>query len=267
MHNKLAPIFRKKQQEVAELYRMLEHDAQHPLHAYLQLAISHSPAVSFTTALQSEKLAIIAEIKRKSPSKGMLASIPDPITLAQRYITGGASALSILTDQDFFAGHIHDLAQVAAAIAKRPIPILRKDFIIDKIQIAEAALAGASAILCIIALVKNDARELINFAKQLNLAVLVEVHDREEIDIALACGAEIIGVNNRNLNTFAVDTHHALQVLPHIPAHIIKIAESGITSSDLAKQYHDAGFDAVLIGEALVKTDQPEQFIRACRDE
>src|SRR5262249_6596929 len=163
----------------------------------------------------------------------------------------------ILTDQHFFAGKIDDLIQVAEAVREHSIPIIRKDFIIDPLQIVEAALAGASAVLCIVAVLGQKTKDLLEFARSINLDVLVEVHDDEELKIALDCGANIIGINNRNLKTLDVDTERALQIVSTIPDTIIEVAESGISDPALARQYYLAGFDAVLIGEALVKSANP----------
>lgn len=220
---------------------------------------------SFKKSLCNDSLSIIAEIKRKSPSKGNLALITDPVALAKQYVEGGASAISVLTDETFFSGSIDDLIQVASALSELNPPVLRKDFIIDKRQIDEAYNAGADAILAIVAVLGNRTKEIIEYANVRNLDVLVEVHDEYELDMALVSGAEIIGINNRNLKTFQIDTQVSLQLVGAIPKNIIKVAESGILSPELAKQYRQAGFDAVLIGEALVTAADPQQFIKACR--
>lgn len=264
MHNRLTTILLEKQREIADLRQRLARNKDHPIAQILRGELMPKRPKSFEAALSSPSLSVIAEIKRKSPSKGELAAIQDPINLAERYISGGASALSILTDKKFFAGDITDLSQVAKAVGDRTIPIIRKDFIVDKIQIAEAAVAGASAVLCIIAVLGKKTKTLLEFARSINLDVLVEIHDQNELAIALDCGADIIGVNNRNLKTFIVDTQHALHMVSAIPDNIIKVAESGITHPALAREYHQAGYNAVLIGESLVKSDVPEQFIREC---
>jgi indole-3-glycerol phosphate synthase len=208
---------------------------------------------------------VIAEIKRKSPSKGPLAEIKDPLALAERYIAGGANALSILTDQTFFGGSLEDLTNTAKALANTLIPLLRKDFIIDPIQIAESIAAGADAILCIIAVTGSNTATILNAAEKMGIDVLVEVHNQAELDIALECGATFIGVNNRNLTTFEIDTNTAFQLLSHIPKECVRVAESGIVDPKLAQDYFMRGFDAVLIGETLVKSDRPETFIRECK--
>lgn len=265
MKNRLEPILLQKKREVSDLYQRLEHDVNHPIAKVLRGEVKVERVSNFKNVLKSSSLAVIAEIKRKSPSKGMIAPISDPISLAQRYILGGANALSILTDKEFFGGHIDDLVQVSGIARKQSIPILRKDFIIDNVQIAEALVSGASAVLCIIAAVGLKAKSLIEFARSVGLDVLVEIHDHEELKIALDCGADIIGINNRNLNTFEVDTESSSRMITAIPDTIIKVAESGITDPALARQYNQAGFDAVLIGEALVKLADPGKFIRECR--
>lgn len=267
MTNKLEIILRQKKREVADLYHSLAEDHNHPIAGILQGNLKCNAVPSFISTLASQPLSVIAEIKRQSPSKGLISPITDPIQLTQNYIAGGASALSILTDQTFFGGSMNDLLQVKNALENQSIPILRKDFIIDKIQIAEAALAGASAVLCVIAAVGYHAKALIEFSHSLGLDVLVEIHNNEELNIALDCGSNIIGVNNRNLTTFEIDTNTAFSLVKNIPNSIIKVAESGIHHPRLAREYHQAGFHAVLIGEALVKADHPEKFIEACHHE
>lgn len=265
MSNRLEPIIIQKQREVADLYRCLQNDSHHSIAKILYGNFQNKRVSTFKSVLRSSSLAVIAEIKRKSPSKGLISSISDPVSLAKRYISGGASALSILTDNSFFGGKLDDLTQVADAINTDTVPIIRKDFIIDKIQIAEAFNAGASAVLCIISILGVKAKTLIEFARSLGLDVLVEIHNHEELQIALDCGADMIGINNRNLKTFEVDTSCALRLVTAIPNTMIKIAESGMTHPTMAREYYHAGFDAVLIGEALVASSNPEQFIRACR--
>ncbi len=263
MPNRLDPIILQKQHEVKALYQRIEENPLHPLAQLHRNEITHFPKSSLKNALKQEKVSVIAEIKRKSPSKGDLAPIADPITLAKRYLNGGASALSILTDTHFFGGNLGDLKTVAAH-CNHSIPILRKDFIIDPIQIAESALAGADAILAIVAVLDNRTKFILNAAKALGTEVLVEVHNKQELEIALDSGAEMIGVNNRNLKAFEVNTNLAFELIQHIPKNIVKVAASGISNPELAIQYCQAGFDAVLIGESLVRSENPESFIRAC---
>lgn len=265
MHNKLERIIEEKKREVAALYHLIESNAAHPIVSCLQLLAKPMSHHYFKQALNATtSLAVIAEIKRRSPSKGNLATIAQPVELAKKYISGGAKAISILTDETFFGGHLNDLHQVTDTFKPNVAPVLRKDFIIDKIQIAEAYVANASAILLIVAVVKNKLKELLDYAHAIGLDVLVEVHDMAELQLAIDCHAEIIGINNRNLKTFVVDTACAERLIKHIPKHIITVAESGILTHAQARRYHEAGFNAVLIGEALVTSKDPEQFIRAC---
>jgi len=265
MTNRLEPILLQKKREVAILRQHLDNNTGHPVARLLRGELQPEQSPSFKRALKSSSLAVIAEIKRKSPSKGVIAPIADPVQLAQNYISGGANALSILTDQTFFGGHIDDLTHVANRVRDQLIPIIRKDFMIDTVQIAEAAVSGASAVLLIVSALGKKTKDLLEFARSIKIDALVEIHDSDELEIALDCGADIIGINNRDLNTFIVDTERAMQLVSAIPDSVIKVAESGITVPALARQYYQAGFDAVLIGEALVKSDNPEHFIQACR--
>lgn len=265
MTNRLRPILLQKKREVAILYQRIKNNPYHPIAQLLRGELQLKRTVNFKDVLKSSSLAVIAEIKRKSPSKGVIGLIEDPVQLAQRYILGGANALSILTDKEFFGGHMDDLSQVADNIHDQLIPIIRKDFIIDTLQIAEAAVAGANAVLLIVSVLGKKTKALLEFARSINIDVLVEIHDHDELNIALDCGAEILGINNRDLNTFSIDTQRAFQMVSAIPNSVIKVAESGITDPALARQYYQAGFDAVLIGEALVKSDDPECFIQECR--
>jgi indole-3-glycerol phosphate synthase len=264
MTNKLDSIILNKQHEVAALRELISQKPHHTINRILHGDAKRHTEKSFAYALRQPALSVIAEIKRKSPSKGLLAVIENPVQLAQSYVDSGAKALSILTDNHFFGGNLQDLSLISKKFHHHPISILRKDFIIDEIQIAESVFAGADAILAIVAVLGKKTRAILECAKRLGIDVLVEVHNDTELKIAIDCGATIIGVNNRNLNTFKVDIHTTLQLLPHIPQHIIKVAESGITHPDLAKQYYAAGVDAVLIGESLVTAKNPVQFIEEC---
>jgi indole-3-glycerol phosphate synthase len=264
MNNNLAPIIAQKKREVAALYQSITH-SNHPLAQILSGKQGQTRKKSFKKALRGINLSIIAEIKRKSPSKGLLATIENPILLAEKYLAGGANALSILTDELFFGGNLNDLTQAAQTPSLSDLPILRKDFIIDEIQIAQAIQAGADAILCIVAVLGNKTKKMIDFAKSHHIDALVEVHDAQELEIAINSNADIIGVNNRNLDTFMVDPARCLQLVEHIPSSIIRVAESGILSPQSARNYYQAGFDAVLIGEALVTASNPEKFIQACQ--
>ena len=266
MSNKLDIIINQKQKEVETLKAKLLLDPQHAINQLLLGKKQSLRRDQFTRAVSSPVLSIIAEIKRKSPSKGHLAAITDPVELANIYIEGGADALSILTDTEFFAGHLDDLIEVQKNLIK-PTPILRKDFTIDEIQIAEAIHAGASAILLIVAALGEKTKLLLQRAHELGIEALVEVHNQVELDMAVDFGAQIIGINNRDLTTFKIDTDQAFSLAERLPKEVIKIAESGILNPELARQYYKAGFNGVLIGEALVTAADPKAFIRACKHE
>lgn len=265
MKNKLEIITQQKSKEVAALSARMQETPTHPIVKILQGEAVNTREPRFNNVLRGNHLSVIAEIKRKSPSKGLLAEITDPVRLANAYAAGGATALSILTDETFFSGHLTDLRQVALAVPA--LPILRKDFILDPIQIAEAVYAGADAILCIVAVLGQQTKKMLAHAKRMKIDVLVEVHSLHELDIALDAGADCIGVNNRNLTTLQVDPEYALTLIDAIPKHIVRVAESGIYVPELAHRYYQVGYDAVLIGEALVTANDPSHFIRACRHE
>lgn len=264
MMNRLMPIIEQKRREVARLETFLQAHSEHPIAQILQGNRIRDGHRNFQQALRGSGLSVIAEIKRQSPSKGELAAIVDPVILAESYVAGGADALSILTDDLFFKGTLADLQSVSQAQAIQTTPILRKDFIVDVRQIAESVFAGADAILAIVAVLGKNTAVLLNAAKNMHIDVVVEVHTRSELELALDCGAEIIGVNNRDLTTFQIDTRRAFNLVEYIPETVVRIAESGIKDPVLARDYHQAGFDAVLIGESLVTTDLPGQFIEAC---
>ena len=209
----------------------------------------------FRASLTARTPAIIAEVKKASPSKGVLSKDFDPARIAAAYARGGAAALSVLTDAPFFQGSLADLASARAAA---PLPALRKDFIIDRVQILEAAAHGADAILLIAAILTE--REICDFreeAARLHLAALIEVHNRAELDTAIAAGADLIGVNNRDLATFQVTLQTSLDLAPHMPKGALLVSESGIHSAaDIALLRH-AGYSAFLVGEHLMKSGDP----------
>ena len=214
----------------------------------------------FHAALTARRPAIIAEIKQASPSKGTLTHRFDPAAIAKQYASGGAAALSVLTDTEFFQGSLADLATARAAA---PVPVLRKDFTIDAFHVIEAAAHGADAILLIAAILEeSELRRLRELAASYHMAALVEVHDESELEAALASGARIVGVNNRNLHTFEVTLETSLRLAPKIPAGIVKVAESGIHSRSAVAQLEEAGFQALLIGEHLMKAADPAAALR-----
>ena len=204
---------------------------------------------------------VIAEVKRRSPSKGDLAPIADPAALARAYAAGGAAVVSVLTEERRFGGSLDDLRTVRAVV---DTPILRKDFIVETYQLVEARAAGADLALLIVAALDDDTlRRLNDEAGELGLTVLVEVHDEAETERALALDAELIGVNSRNLKTLEVDPDVFGRLAPQIHADIVKVAESGITGVDDVRRFVAEGAGVVLVGEALVKDGDPEAAVRA----
>jgi indole-3-glycerol phosphate synthase len=206
-------------------------------------------------------LAVIAEIKRRSPSKGALAIDLDPVETARAYERGGAACLSVLTDTEFFGGSPADLQAARGATA---LPVLRKDFTVAPLDVADARLMGADAVLLIAAaLGRRELIELHALAAELGLDALVEVHDEPELEVALECGATLVGVNQRDLVTFEVDHDRAARVGAAIPAGIVKVAESGVRDRHDAKRLADAGYDAILVGETLVTSGNPAKALEA----
>jgi indole-3-glycerol phosphate synthase len=217
----------------------------------------------FASALLAAPPAIIAEIKRASPSRGLFAPDADPARLAESYARGGAAALSVLTEERHFAGSLPDLE---AARAAAPLPVLRKDFTLDPYDVAEAAAHGADAVLLIAALLETGRlRRLREYAEALGLAALVEVHNRAELEAALEAGARLIGVNNRDLRTFEVRLETSLELAPHLPAGALKVSESGIGSAAEVRRLREAGFHAFLVGEHLMTAPDPAAAVRALR--
>lgn len=214
----------------------------------------------FRQALFSRSPAIIAEIKKASPSKGLLVSNFDPVRLAYLYQAGGAAALSVLTDEAFFQGSLADLR---AARSVCGLAALRKDFTLDENDVVEAAASGADAILLIAAILDAPrVRSLRELAARYGMAALVEVHDEREVAIALAAGAEIIGVNNRDLGTFQVSLETSLRLASCIPSHVLKVSESGIRSAQDVKRLREAGYQAFLVGEQLMTSSDPSRALR-----
>lgn len=262
MHNHLQEIIKHKQNEVAALYNYVNNNPQSKIARGYSEKTKYFRTAGFKKALLAHSKAVIAEIKRRSPSKGTLATISDPKYLAEKYIRGGVTAISVLTDAYGFNGNIQDLLDVAEIVKKSSVVILRKDFIIDPIQIAESIAIGADAILLIVAVLGDQTKSLLEYAKAHDIDAIVEVHDREELEYAIEMGAEIIGVNNRNLKTFEINVENSLNLIKHIPTDVVAIAESGIKDVEQARMFLQAGFHAVLIGEALVTCGDPEQFIK-----
>ena len=224
-------------------------------------ALERSPALNALEALApADHLRVIAEVKRASPSRGRLADIPEPQTLAAQYEAGGASVVSVLTEERKFLGSLDDLEAVRKAIS---IPILRKDFIGDEYQILEARAAGADLILLIVAALPQERLEqLYALTRELGMTALVEAHTADEVARSVDLGAELIGVNARNLKTFELDRELFGRVADQIPAGVIRVAESAVLGVEDAKRYRDSGADAILVGEALV-TGDPVQTLQS----
>jgi indole-3-glycerol phosphate synthase len=215
----------------------------------------------FLAALTNRQPAVIAEIKKASPSKGVLAPEFHPAAIARLYEEGGAAALSVLTDEKHFQGSLSDLELARGAAS---LPVLRKDFTIDAYHVHQAAAYGADAILLIAAILsERQMRDFRELADRYRMAALVEVHDEEELKPALASGARIIGVNNRNLHTFEVSLETSLRLADKIPSGVVKVAESGIHSSADVQRLRAAGYQAFLVGEHLMKSGDPVGALRA----
>ncbi len=252
----LAEIVEAKQQEVAELH---ERAAILEQQAYERKV----PPRSFADALKANTPAIIAEIKKASPSRGLLQPEFHPALMAHAYEEGSAACLSVLTDKRFFQGSLHDLE---AARAAANLPVLRKDFTLDRVQVWEAAAHGADAILLIAAILDTEEmRSLRELASRLGLAALVEVHNADELAKAVDSGAEIIGVNNRDLETFEVSLDTSLRLSYLMPSDTIRVSESGISSSEDIHLLSGAGFHAFLIGESLMRSPNPAAALQALR--
>lgn len=229
--------------------------------------MSVAPARGFRAALEmvaaSGDIAVISEIKRRSPSKGDLAPDLDPVELAQQYERGGAVCLSVLTDVDFFGGSIEDLVVARAACT---LPVLRKDFTVSARDVCDARIVGADCVLLIAtALDQAELESFLKLAHAIGFDALVEIHDEAELDRAVAAGADLIGVNQRDLVTFAVDTDRAVRMAPQMPAGVVRVAESGITGPEDAAILASAGYHAVLVGEHLVTSGDPEGGVAALR--
>lgn len=224
------------------------------------------PTRGFTAALRTAsatELAVIAEVKRRSPSKGDLAPDLDPAATAFAYAAGGAACLSVLTDVRWFGGSAADLRAARAAV---DIPVLRKDFTVDRRDVCDARLMGADAVLLIVAALGDDElADLHALALDLTLDVLVEVHDEAEVERAVAVGANVIGVNQRDLVTFEVDAARAERVAAAMPGDVLRVAESGIRNAEDAARLADAGFHAVLVGESVVTAGDPTGSVTALR--
>ena len=225
------------------------------------------PARGFRLALEAVAstgdLAVIAEVKRRSPSKGDLYPDLDPAALARDYEAGGAACLSVLTDVEFFGGSADDLVTARDACS---LPVLRKDFTVSARDVCDARLMGADCVLLIAAALSDDElRSFLALAREIGIDALVEIHDEPELDRAVAAGADLVGVNQRDLVTFEVDTARAVRMAPLMPAGVVRVAESGITGPADAAVLAAAGYAAVLVGEHLVTSGAPRAGVAALR--
>ena len=258
----LQEIFIHKRQEVAERMRELPIEA---LHHKLEDVPEAPDFIESLKKTGSDKPALIAEVKHKSPSKGVLRSPFDPYALAQTYRENGAAAVSVLTDEKYFGGKLDYLAGISTSFAGT-LPTLRKDFIFSEYQVLEAAAAGASAVLLIAAMLsRRELAFLLEKAEDYGMSALVEAHTHAEVDAALEAGAALIGINNRDLHTFTVDIGTTLALRPHIPPTVTVVSESGISTAEHVRTLADAGVDAMLIGETLVVEQDPAVAIRKLR--
>lgn len=253
--NKLQEIIDHKRSEIARLLPLEE--------KYRFEAAKRNDFRSLSRALEGGErtLGLIAEVKKASPSAGIIAADVSPVNQAKLYAQAGASAISVLTDEKYFQGHLSYLAQIRREV---DVPVLRKDFIIHEVQIYEAIIAGADAILLIAAALDQETlSRLLRCAHTYQLDVLVEVHDREELERALELEeVKILGINNRNLKTFTVDLHTTEALAEDVPDDILLVSESGIKTPEDARLVHSWGADAVLAGESLMRADDVEAAVR-----
>jgi indole-3-glycerol phosphate synthase len=234
------------------------------LEELVDVASACSAARPFREAIETTTgMAVISEVKRRSPSKGDLDRDLDPAALARSYEAGGAACLSVLTDERWFGGSVEDLRAARAAVS---VPVLRKDFTVDARDVADTRLMGADCVLLIAAVLDDvELRDFHQLAGDLGLDALVEIHDEGELDRAMAIGSTLVGVNQRDLVTFEVDQQRALRLAPTIPAGVVRVAESGIRGPDDAALLEAAGYHAVLVGESLVRSGDPAEAVRDLR--
>lgn len=251
----LDKILARKVEEIAE------RKSQVPIEEMMEASLETPYGVrDMVSALRKDTVALIAEVKRASPSKGILTEDFAPVMIATTYNQNGASAISVLTDEDFFMGHLNYLTAVRESVT---VPVLRKDFVIDPYQVYEGRVAGADAILLIVAaLSDSQLEELYEVVTGLDMTALVEVHNKDEMERALKLGAKLIGVNNRDLKTFNVDLNTTAQLADMVGDDIVLVAESGIKNADDVKRMGELGAHAVLVGESLVKSDDMVQSVR-----
>jgi indole-3-glycerol phosphate synthase len=253
--DKLQEIIAHKRTEVARILPLEE--------KYRHEAARRNDFRSLHRALDlgPDRLGLIAEVKKASPSVGVISESFDPVNQARLYAQAGASAISVLTDEKYFQGQLSYLTQIRQAV---DVPLLRKDFMVHEVQIYEAVIAGADAILLIVAALTDE--ELVRLqrcAHAFQLDVLVEVHNREELERAIDMEAKLIGINNRNLKTFVVDLHTTEELSEDVPDDVILVSESGIKTPEDARLVHSWGANALLVGEALMRADDVDAAVRA----
>ena len=257
MHQRLAGILAQKQKEVARLKKTVRFNA-----------IDDVPPRDFRSAISGRsKISLIAEIKFASPSAGLIREKSDPIAIGQIYEKAGAAAVSLLTDQKFFEGDLGQLPHLRRAIS---LPVLRKDFIIDEVQVSESKFYGADAVLLIARILsQHQLKDLLAMCRELNIAPLTEIHDRGDLEKAMACDAEIIGINNRDLDSFNVNVDTTFELASEVPDNCILVSESGIKNKEDIFSLRTAGVHAVLVGSALMRSNDlagmTAQFVNAGR--
>ena len=261
--NMLSEIITKKRERVAAAKQAVPlEDMRSLAHEARRRAKSHT----LLNALRRDGINIIAEFKRRSPSKGIIRAAANLTDIAQSYQSGGAAGISVLTEEDYFAGSLDDLRQLKTAVQ---LPVLRKDFVFEEYQVYESAAAGADALLLIVAAL--DDQVLLRLRRlaeeELGLDALVEVHTSDEMKRAASCGASLVGVNNRDLRTFEVSLETSLSLAREAPKGALLISESGLHSSQDLQRLHEAGYRGFLIGETLMRADNPEHALRDLRND
>ncbi|MBJ7369083.1 MAG: indole-3-glycerol phosphate synthase TrpC [Ilumatobacteraceae bacterium] len=243
--------------DIVAWHRQRAHNDTRLFDELLAEAKSCVPTRGFASSIRAmPHLAVIAEIKRRSPSKGDLNANLDPAELAAQYQRGGASCLSVLTDSNHFGGSVSDLQKARAACS---VPVIRKDFTVDARDVCDARIMGADCVLLIAAvLTPAELSSFLELCREVDIDALVEVHDETELDVAMGAGATMVGVNQRDLVTFAVDQARAVRMAPLIPDNVVKVAESGVRGREDAIALKAAGYDAILVGEHLVMSQNPE---------
>ena len=258
----LDDIIKKTKEDLEK--RKKEYDVQ-----WLGRSLAYNPypprdVKPYLTATKEEPIRIIAEVKKASPSKGVIKEDFDPLQIAVEYSNSGANAISVLTEPHFFQGDLEYLTGIRRYVNT---PLLRKDFIIDKYQIVEALVYGADFILLIAkALSKKELQELYDYALHMGLEVLVEIHDKEDLKKAMACGAHIVGINHRNLETFEMNMNLCHELIPYIPNGKIIVAESGVSNQEIITQLSEAGCDAFLIGEHFMRQDSISDEVKRLKN-